>query len=167
MVPEGSRVTGTWAAGDALVLAYSEPGSDPLRSKKGIVVWRPFPSTGEWRPVAGFEEPKPVISLDATTGDATGDGFPDVLSAAITGGSGACGTWRLIDVANAKLVYRHSGCDTQITLSRDEPGLVVTEAIYLPGDPHCCPSRTRTTTLAFNEPTSSWAKTSEEMSQNG
>jgi hypothetical protein len=29
------------------------------------------------------------------------------------------------------------------------PGIVVTEAVYAAGDAHCCPSRRRTTELAY------------------
>ena len=44
-------------------------------------------------------------------------------------------------------------CDTTIDLSSDPPGLVVQEAVFAPGDAHCCPSSTKTSVLTFDETT--------------
>ena len=64
-----------------------------------------------------------------------------------TGGSGSCGTTSVVDLATGALVYRSSGCDRTVDPNADPPGLVVREAVYRPGDAHCCPSRVRTTVL--------------------
>ena len=52
-----------------------------------------------------------------------------------------------VDLATGALVYRSSGCDRTVDPNADPPGLVVREAVYRPGDAHCCPSRVRTTVL--------------------
>jgi hypothetical protein len=44
-------------------------------------------------------------------------------------------------------------CDTTIDLSADPPGLVVREAVFAPGDAHCCPARRSTSVLTVDEAT--------------
>jgi len=53
----------------------------------------------------------------------------------------------VIDAEAGDAVFRRAVCDTTIEPSSDPPGLIVTEAVYAHGDPHCCPSATRTTVL--------------------
>ena len=117
-------------------------------------MWRRFPGEPEpWRPVFGLLDPpeRGVIELHAIIGDATGDGSPDALTFENTGGSGVCGTWRVIDLAANAAVFTRKTCDTTIDLSSDPPGLVVREAVFAPGDAHCCPSSTKTSVLTFDE----------------
>jgi hypothetical protein len=95
----------------------------------------------------------------ATIGDATGDGSPDALTFEDTGGSGACGVWRVLDLAaNAQVFERHT-CDTTIDLSADPVGLSVREAVFEEGDAHCCPSAFTISILEFGGP-SGWTVTS-------
>lgn len=160
LIPPGTSVSDIWfaetSAGSSLLVAYVDPGTDPFRLEHGLVVWRRFPGDPEpWRPVFGVLDPpeRGVVELHATVGDATGDGSPDALTFENTGGSGVCGTWRVIDLAANVVVFTKKTCDTTIDLSADPPGLVMREAVFAPGDAHCCPSSTRTSVLTFDEAT--------------
>jgi hypothetical protein len=155
MVPAGMDPTASWIAqtvdGDAIVVAWQAPGEDPFRTDRGFVVWR---HTGApvalWRPVFAstyVASRHPVLGITASIADVTGDGSQDALLFAETGGSGACGTYLVIDAASGRSVFRRSLCDGQIEPSSDPVGLVVTEAVYAHGDPHCCPSSFRATIL--------------------
>jgi hypothetical protein len=79
--------------------------------------------------------------------DVTADGSDDALVLAETGGSGACATVSVIDLATGTKAYRSRGCDRTVEPSSDPVGLTVREAVFAPGDAHCCPSRVRTTVL--------------------
>jgi hypothetical protein len=155
LVPLKAQVTGSWrastAAGDAIVVAWEIPGRDPFRSDRGIVAWRRFDDGGApWRPVWGHAYPighAPVENVSAQIADVTGDGSEDAVVLAETGGSGACGATSVVDLATGAVVYRSSGCDRTVDPNADPPGLVVREAVYRPGDAHCCPSTVRTTVL--------------------
>jgi hypothetical protein len=93
-----------------------------------------------------------VLGIGVTTADATGDRVPDVLSFEATGGSGGCGTYRLLSLADLADVFVRDVCDTVVQISTPA-GLTVTEAIFGPGDPHCCPSSQRVTTLRYSAST--------------
>ena len=167
LIPPGTSVTDVWyaetSAGSTILVAFVDPGTDPFRLEHGLVVWRRFPGEPEpWRPVFGLlDQPeRGVIELHAIIGDATGDGSPDALTFEDTGGSGACGTWRVIDLAANAAVFTRKTCDTTIELSNEPPGLVVREAVFAPGDAHCCPSSTKTSVLTFDE-TTGWTVDSE------
>ena len=155
LVPLKAQVTGSWrastSAGDAIVVAWEMPGGDPFRTDRGIAAWRRFDDGGApWRPVWGHAYPAgraPVENVSAQVADVTGDGSDDAVILAETGGSGACGTTSVVDLATGAVVYRSSGCDRTIDPNADPPGLVVREAVYRPGDAHCCPSKVRTTVL--------------------
>lgn len=156
LVPAGASVTDVWdaetAAGSSILVAYVLPGSDPLHQERGLVVWRRFPGEPEpWRPVFGLVDPpaRGVVQITAAVGDATGDGSPDALTFEGTGGSGVCGTWRVLDLAANAGVFAKKTCDTTIDVSTDPAGLAVRKAIFKPGDAHCCPSATRISTLVF------------------
>jgi hypothetical protein len=156
LVPKHTDVTGAWyaqtSAGQSIVVAWQQPGSDPFARARGLAVWRRFDDGGApWRPVNGVAYPKAagVLGLSAVTGDLTGDGSDEVLVFAETGGSGGCGTYSVIDLASAARLLRRSVCDTRIDPSIDPPGLVVVEAVYASGDPHCCPSAIRTSVLTY------------------
>jgi len=163
LIPPGTSVTDVWyaetAAGSTILVAFVDPGTDPFRLEHGLVVWRRFPGEAQaWRPVFGSLAPpeRGVVELHAIIGDATGDGSPDALMFEDTGGSGACGTWRVIDLAANAAVFTKKTCDTTIDLSSDPPGVVVREAVFAPGDAHCCPSSTKTSVLTFDEAAGGW-----------
>lgn len=159
LIPGRTDVAGTWfaqtSAGDAIVLAWQGRGPDPFRLDHGLVVWRRFTDGGApWRPVFGETYPAagtPVLGITATTQDVTGDGSEDALVFAETGGSGGCGIYSVLDLAAGTMVYRRSVCDTQIAPSTQPVGLSLTQAVYAPGDAHCCPSAIRETVLTFGE----------------
>jgi len=155
LVPLKAQVTGSWrastAAGDAIVVAWEMPGGDPFRTDRGVAAWRRFDDGGApWRPVWGHAYPAghaPVENVSAQVADVTGDGSQDAVILAETGGSGACGTTSVVDLATGAVVYRSRGCDRTVEPNADPPGLLVREAVYRPGDAHCCPSTVRTTVL--------------------
>jgi hypothetical protein len=155
LVPAGTEPAGSWfartAAGDAIVVAWQAAGADPFRTDRGFAVWRHTDDPdAPWRPVFAAAYPAdrhPVLGITVAIGDVTGDGSEDALVFAETGGSGACGTYVAIDAAAGTRAFTRTVCDTTIEVSSDPPGLVVTEAVYTHGDPHCCPSAMRTTVL--------------------
>ncbi|TMK59363.1 MAG: hypothetical protein E6G54_06905 [Actinobacteria bacterium] len=157
LVPMGNVVTGTWyartSAGDAIVVAWQRRGADPFRTERGIAVWLHGADPGSpWRPIdaVGFRANRdPVLGLTAVIGDVTGDASDDALVFAETGGSGGCGIYFAIDLAEGARVFDRSVCDTSIVPSTDPVGLVVTEAVYAHGDPHCCPSAMRRSVLTY------------------
>jgi hypothetical protein len=90
-----------------------------------------------------------VMATQASIGDLTGDGSPDALVNEVTGGSGSCGTWRVVELSSGTQAWRRSLCDAQIAGSVHPVGLEISEAVYGPGDAHCCPSAIRTTVLTY------------------
>jgi hypothetical protein len=160
LIPPGTSATDVWyaetSAGSTIMVAFVDPGTDPFRLEHGLLVWRRFPGEPQpWRPVFGLLDPpeRGVVELHVVIGDATGDGSPDALTFENTGGSGVCGTWRVIDLAANAAVSTKKTCDTTIDLSTDPPGLVVREAVFADGDAHCCPSSTRTSVLTYDAAT--------------
>jgi hypothetical protein len=167
-MPLTAELTGSWyaltSAGEAMVVAWQFPGPDPFRLERGIAAWRRFDDGGApWRPVYGaaFRRAEGVLGITAFTGDATGDGSDDALVFAETGGTGACGTYTVVDLAAGEVVFEREVCDTSIDLSASPPGLHVREAVYEPGDPHCCPSAWLETVLTFSGGT--WREGSETL----
>ncbi len=167
LVPAATEPAGSWfartAAGDAIVVAWQVPGADPFRTDRGFAVWRHTDDpVAPWRPVYAAAYPAdrhPVLGITVAIGDVTGDGSEDALVFAETGGSGACGTYVAVDAAAGTPVFRRTVCDTTIEVSSEPAGLVVTEAVYAHGDPHCCPSATRTTVLQ-RDASGSWTTVS-------
>jgi hypothetical protein len=156
LVPSGATVDGSWyatlPAGDAIVVAYEETSGDPFRAPRGLVVWRHFDTSPSWRATFGLAHPadEGVLSIDAIVADVTGDGSPDALVMESTGGSGACGTWRVLDLAEGTQVWEKGDlCDAQVAPSTTPVGLTITQSVFKPGDSHCCPSATRITTLSY------------------
>jgi len=155
LVPVGADVTGSWtgtAAGtEVIVVAYAEPSDDPLDRARGLMRWVRRPDLGGWagHVVASWARGDGVLGLDASVGDVTDDGDDDALVVALTGGTGACGSWSVLDLATGEGVFTRDLCDGRIDASRDPVGLTIVEAVYRPGDPHCCPSARRTTVLTF------------------
>lgn len=123
---------------------------EPFRAEHGFVVWQR--SIGVWRAEFAFTDPptKGVLGISIRSGDLTGDGLADHLTFEALGGSGNCGTWRVIATARegASQVFRRSRCDAEIAISNGR--LEVREAVFEAGDPHCCPSAYRFTTLAWS-----------------
>jgi hypothetical protein len=156
LVPLKTEVTGTWygvtSVGEAIVVAWQEPGRDPLRLDRGFAVWRRFDDAGApWRPVAGESIPRSrgVLGITGTPAELTGDGSDDVMLHLDTGGSGGCERTLVLDLAAGEAVYDEEGCDRRIEPHAGPTGLLVTEAVYEPGDPHCCPSAFRETVLTY------------------
>ncbi len=158
LIPPGTKPSERWdadtSAGETIVVTYFEPGGDPFVQARGFVQWRRSEdATPAWIPVFGIAHPKRegVLGFQGVTGDATGDGSDDLLLLAATGGSGACGTWRVIDLAAAEQRWSKTLCDAQVDLHADPAGLAINEAVYGPEDPHCCPSAFRTTVLVYRD----------------
>jgi hypothetical protein len=156
LVPTGTTPTDIWPAiapdGTQFALvAFAAPSDDPLRRARGLVVWRRFPDPPLWRPAYGLSDPADagVLEIHTLIGDATADGSPDALTFEDTGGSGACGTWRVLDLASNAQVYESQTCDATYDVSIDPAGIVLRAAVYRPGDAHCCPSATRTTVFVY------------------
>lgn len=163
LVPDGTMPTDMWPAispsgSQFALIAFATPSDDPFRQARGFVVWRRFADAPPWRAVYGLSDPADagVLAIRALIGDATGDGSPDAITFEDTGGSGACGTWRVLDLAANAQVFKRKTCDTTIDLSSDPVGLVVREAVFDQGDAHCCPSATKISILTFDE-ASGWS----------
>ena len=100
----------------------------------------------------------------STTGDLTGDAIPDVLSFEDVGGSGACGTYRVIATPRATRA-RSSAAKPATPRSRSRSGdLRIREAVFRADDPHCCPSAFRESALRWNG--TSWDEISSEVVPN-
>jgi hypothetical protein len=143
------------------LIAFAAMSDDPFRRGRGLVLWRRFSDAPVWRAVYGVTD-RPsagVLDIRALIGDATGDGSPDAITFEDTGGSGGCGTWRVLDLAANADVFTTQTCDAMIDLSADPVGLVVRESIFAPGDAHCCPSSTKTSVLTF-DPGAGWTVSS-------
>jgi len=146
---------------DQIALTWLE--EEPSGRRTGLIVWQRFADPPIWRAVYAFTDPprKGVFGIRVDTGDVTGDRISDLLSFEDVGGSGACGTYRVIatTMGDASEIFRRDTCDTEIGMSRGD--LRVREAVYRPDDPHCCPSAFRTTVLRWNG--ASWGETSSEV----
>jgi hypothetical protein len=168
LIPLKSTAGASWTAstesGDAIVVAWEFPGEDPFHEDRGVVAWRRFDDGDPpWRPVWGVSFPArrtPVLGVDTQLADVTGDGSTDAVVFASTGGSGGCGTTFVVDLAAGTQAYRSAGCDRTIEPTEAPAGLLIREAVYAPGDPHCCPSAFRETTLVYNNGTWQTASTS-------
>ncbi len=155
LVPKNAAVTGTWFASgdglDAILVAYAQ-GADPLAQAHGLVEWNRFGAKPHWRATYGFWDrvKAGVFGITTQTGDATGDGSPDALTFESTGGSGACGTWRVIDLAASREIWDQQTCDATVAFSTHPVGLTLTQAVFKPGDSHCCPSAQRISQLEYD-----------------
>lgn len=154
LVPPGATVTHSAVlAGPAerIVLTWRR-GDDPFASEQGFVEWSGLGEGSSLRAVHAFTDRprRGVLAIDLEAGDLTGDGLADALTLEQQGGSGACGTWRVIVSTPdaAEEVFRHAACDTEIRI--DAGKLSLREAVYEPDDPHCCPSAFRYATLEWD-----------------
>jgi hypothetical protein len=169
LIPEASRLSGSWfpptAGGrpDMILVAYST-GNDPFRQTHGLVEWVRFTARPFWRATYAIAYPPSagVLGISVQLGNAKGDGSPDALVFASTGGSGNCGLWSVIDLAASSEVLDRTLCDATITFSTDPVGLNLAQAIFAPTDPHCCPSSTRFSVLTWSGATGTWAIASQK-----
>jgi hypothetical protein len=136
-----------------------------LRRRNGLIVWQRSEDES-WRAVYAFTDPGRlgVFGIRVDAGEVTGDAIPDVLSFEDVGGSGACGTYRVIasTAGDASEIFRRDACDTQIAISGGV--LRIREAVFHADDPHCCPSAFRESTLRWNG--TSWDEISSEVVPN-
>ncbi len=171
IAPPHSQLTDSWlgpsptGAAGQVVFTWSR-GSDPFSAEHGLEVWQRFVDQPAWRVVYAFTDASDsgVLGVRFENGDLTGDGAEDLLTFEDTGGSGACGLWRVVEsgAGFAAEIYNRQACDTQIEMGAGD--LQVTEAVYLPGDAHCCPSKTRHTTLAWDG--TAWQVTGRSVTPN-
>ena len=65
-----------------------------------------------------------VLGISMEPGDLTGDGIVDLLTNEHTGGSGACGRWRVIasEPGVATEIFRRDTCDTDIAIAAGDFG---------------------------------------------
>jgi hypothetical protein len=157
LVPPGSEVLGAWfqQAPDgsrAFTGVVWGRGEDPFARELGLVLWERFPEGTTWRATHAFTDApaRGVLGISLAVADLTGDGLDDALTFEQTGGSGACGTWRVIAPVHGGAVaaLRRTTCDAGIAIVGTH--LELREAVFEPDDAHCCPSAFRTTTLEWD-----------------
>jgi hypothetical protein len=144
-LPEGGDVP------EQVAVAYVI-GDDPFAAEHGFALWQWFPDRPHWSVVFAFVDAvaEGVLGIRVDAGDATDDGHDDVLTFEETGGSGACGTWRVIvgDADDTRQVLLRRTCDAEFAIS---PGaLELRMAVYRPDDAHCCPSAFRHVTFEWD-----------------
>ncbi|MGH2631093.1 MAG: hypothetical protein ACRDHI_11135 [Actinomycetota bacterium] len=157
LVPPGDDVTGVdrgaTAQGEVVVISFATPGPDPFTRARGFVVWRRNEGADPpWRAAYGLAHGRRdgVLAISADTTDLTGDGSDDALIREETGGSGACATYRVVDLSIGGPIWKRDVCDAEIQPNPDPIGLFEVARIYGPEDPHCCPSSIRERVLAWN-----------------
>jgi hypothetical protein len=127
-------------------------GPDVLRPETGFVVWQRFADHPPWRVIYAFTNPprREVLGIRLSSGDVTGDGIPDLVTFEERGGTGSCGTWKTLAVAEggAEQIFQRRTCDAALHI-RDGV-LELQQAVYGPDDPHCCPRGHRFTTLEWD-----------------
>lgn len=155
LIPAEAIPTGQWFAftdnGVTILIAWAEAGADVTRLPRGIAVWRRAGSAPHWRlaSVRTHRARAGVTEIQVTTADVTGDGSDEAIVFEGTSGSGTCGTWLVLDLRSLDPVFDRDLCDARVEPAPAEPGLVLTESVYLEGDSHCCPSALRRTTLGW------------------
>jgi len=166
LVPSGASYASRSALRDPveqIVLTWFD--GSLLRRRNGLIVWQRSEDES-WHAVYAFTDPGRlgVFGIRVEAGELTGDAIPDVLSFEDVGGSGACGTYRVIATAagDASEIFRRDACDTQIAISGGD--LRIREAVFHGGDPHCCPSAFRESTLRWSG--TSWDEVSSEVVPN-
>ncbi len=157
LIPPGDEVTGVDRAtvddGEAVVLSFATPGPDPLVQARGFVVWRrTIGADPPWRATYGVAHGRRsgVLAISAETTDLTGDGSADALIREDTGGSGACASYRVVDLARGTPLWKRAVCDLEIQPNPDPIGLFEVARIYGPEDAHCCPSSIRERVLTWD-----------------
>jgi hypothetical protein len=156
LAPTGATVSSSWttpadAGVDAVMFAWTS-GGDPVRSGSGFEVWIRSVAMPPWHVVYAFSDAPSsgVLGVRFENGDLTGDDIPDAVTFEDIGGSGACGTWRVVrlDATGAAELLSKQTCDTDVRIVNGE--LRMRAAVYASGDAHCCPSAYRTTTLRWS-----------------
>lgn len=127
-------------------------GTDPLAAETGFVLWQRFADNPPWRATYAFtnQPRREVLGIRLSAGDVTGDGIPDVVTFEERGGTGACGTWKTLAVADggAEQILKRQTCDAALHVR--DGFLELQQAVYGPDDPHCCPRGHRFTTLEWD-----------------
>ena len=166
LLPAGASPAGRFALGDPpeqVVLTWWD--GSPFRRRNGLIVWQRSEDES-WLAVYAYTDPVRlgVFGIRVDEGELTGDAITDVLSFEDVGGSGACGTYRVVAIAasDASEIFRRDACDTQIAISDGD--LRIREAVFRAGDPHCCPSAFRESTLRWNG--TSWDEVASEVVPN-
>lgn len=166
LVPTGASYANRFVLRDPveqIVVTWLD--GSPLRRRNGLIVWQRSMDEN-WHAVYAFTDPVRlgVFGIRADAGELTGDAIADILSFEDVGGSGACGTYRVIasTVGDASEIFRREACDTQIAISGGD--LRIREAVFDAGDPHCCPSAFRESILRWNG--TSWDEVSSEVVPN-
>jgi hypothetical protein len=155
-----------WAAPDAPIdqIAVTWRGPGPVPGPTGMIVWQLVDGERSWRAVYAFTDAaaRGVFGVRTDQADVTGDGLADLLTFEDVGGSGACGTYRVVAPAegDAREILRRRVCDTEIQIAGGD--LRVREAVFEADDPHCCPSAFRTTVLRWNG--FDWERVSSQIS---
>lgn len=156
LIPPDAIRTGQWFAftdtGVTILIAWAEAGADVTRLPRGFGVWRRAGSAPHWRLVSVRMHPARagVTEIQVTTADVSGDGSDEAIVFEGTSGSGACGTWLVLDLRSLDRTFDRDLCDARVEPGPAEsPGLVLTESVYREGDSHCCPSALRRTTLGW------------------
>jgi hypothetical protein len=121
LVPSGASYASRSALRDPIeqiVLTWFD--GSLLRRRNGLIVWQRSEDES-WHAVYAFTDPGRlgVFGIRVEAGELTGDAIPDILSFEDVGGSGACGTYRVIATAagDASEIFRRDVCDTQIAIS--------------------------------------------------
>lgn len=168
LVPPGSTpaTSAVLARPDAPIdqVAVGWRSGNALAGRAGLIVWQHAEVDPAWRAVYAFTDPKGkgVLGVRMDQADVTGNGIADLLTFEDVGGSGACGTYRVVESTEgdaAEILFRDV-CDTEIQVAGGD--LRVREAVFEPDDAHCCPSAVRTTVLRWNG--SDWVEVSSEVS---
>jgi hypothetical protein len=168
LVPPGSTpaTSAGLARPDAPIeqVAVAWRSGDALAGRAGLIVWQHPDGDPAWRAVYAFTDPKGkgVFGVRMDQADVTGDGIADLITFEDVGGSGACGTYRVVESTDgdAAEILRRDVCDTEIQVAGGD--LRVRKAVFEPEDAHCCPSAVRTTVLRWNG--SDWVEVSSEVS---
>lgn len=157
LVPPGARLAerielvGAGEVPDQVAVAYSL-GDDPFAAEHGLAIWQRFAEPPAWSVVYAFVDPSEegVLGIRLQSGDLTGDGHAEVLVFEDRGGTGACGTWTIVSggASDTARIFRRKTCDAELKIS--DGGLALREAVFVPEDPHCCPSAFRTSRLEWD-----------------
>lgn len=128
-----------------LVVTWSIPARDDPQysTRSGVFVWQPpaDPLTKpgllhSWElayalnlrpqaqhvvvgtPSAWTREASAGLDITLTTGDLTDDGYPEILTFEASGGSGGCGTWRVLSGQNGAFdsLLRRETCEADIAI---------------------------------------------------
>jgi len=157
LVPPGAEVLDAWfqqPSDEAQAFAWViwGRGDDPFARELGLALWERFDDHPMWRVTHAFtDEPsKGVLGISLDAADVTDDGFEDGLTFEQTGGSGACGRWRVVAPFHGGAIEAldRQTCDAEISIVGNH--LELREAVYEADDAHCCPSAFRTTTLEWD-----------------